>query len=97
MKGSGRCPSVTRRWRRRGAPASPAEAAAQVALRFSAAPCRHLNLAALRASTKYRFTHEQLATLPAEQLAALLNDPEVSYECPLVALRRSSEHAAAWA
>jgi hypothetical protein len=76
---------------RRGAAAaaaSPAEATAEVEVRFSGAPCHHPNLAALRASSKHRYTHEQLKTLPVEELAVLLNDPEFSYECPPLARAR---------
>jgi CheY-like chemotaxis protein len=71
------------KFERERAPATASGAADAMQMRFARAPCRHLNLKALRESTRYRFTHEQLAMMPAEQMKALLQDPDVSYECPL--------------
>jgi hypothetical protein len=63
-------------------------ACGDVAARCAAcAQRRHLDLEKLRADPRYRLDHEQLALLPPERLLALLEDPAVSYECPLVALR----------
>jgi len=54
-------------------------------------PCRHLDLQRLKDNTKYNVTHEQLALMTPEELAVLLNDPDVSYECKLA--RRPSCNA----
>jgi hypothetical protein len=75
----------------RDAAESAAAAEEMMHMRCEAAPCHHLDLKALQNSTKYRYTHAQLALLSREELAMLLNDRDVSYECPLHAQRARCE------
>jgi hypothetical protein len=75
---------MTHAGERRARAGSRACAGAAAAPTVTAAPCcRHLDLRKLAACPRYRFTLEELALLPVEELNVLLSDPEVSYACPL--------------
>lgn len=57
--------------------------ASQPRVAIRSLPRRHLNLDALAENPRYRYTLEQLATLSEAEMAVLLADPAVSYECKL--------------
>lgn len=74
------------------APRGAREAREACCAAADARPCRHLNLRALFASEAYNISGwDALSTLPPAQLAAMLQDERVSYECPLVAVRAAFE------